>query len=239
MRRPQQPEIFAGLRGRLWSLAMRMETGSWSPEKLAQHRLPAAGAEAADHARLVASADLLELDAPPEAVVERAETSSRKSTRSSAKNEIVRRAAVERLSAADDLHLAARARRRARGSSSALPLELALAATRSRSAAVAARTTLRRAPGPRSRPGSRATLDDPPEVGAARVSTTTWSPAASSRRRRRTGTPCRRPRKTTLTILGTVSTSWKRENIACRASLRSTFRDRSLRVAPRASSRRA
>ena len=33
MRRPQQPEILVGLRGRFWSFAMRMETGSWSPAK--------------------------------------------------------------------------------------------------------------------------------------------------------------------------------------------------------------
>ena len=37
MRRPQQPEIFEGFSGRFWSLAMRIETGSWSPQKLAQH----------------------------------------------------------------------------------------------------------------------------------------------------------------------------------------------------------
>ncbi len=38
MRRPQQPEIFDGFSGRFWSLAMRIDTGSWSPQKLAQHR---------------------------------------------------------------------------------------------------------------------------------------------------------------------------------------------------------
>ena len=39
MSRPQQPVILVGLSGRFWSLAMRMDTGSWSPAKVAQQRL--------------------------------------------------------------------------------------------------------------------------------------------------------------------------------------------------------
>ena len=170
MRRPQQPRDLGGVERQVLVLGHADGDGLLVAGEGGAAEAAAAGAVAADDARLVAGAHLLELDAPPRRSLS-LPTSSRKSTRSSAKKVIGELAAVERLARPRRPSCRGRARRRARRQArlGLEPRRRGARRWRSRSAAVALRThPLEAARRRRSAATSSGPLTTPSEVGAAR-----------------------------------------------------------------------